>query len=67
MAKKRKRSSKKWIQAATKGSRKGALHRALGISPGKTIPLAKLKKAAKKSGKIGRMARFAETLRNLRK
>lgn len=64
---KRKKSTRKWIQAATKGSRKGALHRALGIPVGTTIPLAKLKKAAKKSGKLGRMARFAEVMRSLRK
>jgi hypothetical protein len=65
--KRKKNNPKKWIQAATKGSRKGALHRALGVPLDRTIPLAKLKKAAKKSGKIGRMARFAETMRNLRK
>ena len=67
MAKRRKKKSNKWIQAATKGSRKGALHRALKVPVGEKIPLAKLKKAAKRTDKVGRMARFAETLRNLNK
>jgi hypothetical protein len=63
----KRKNPKKWIQAATRKGRKGALHRALGIPVGTKIPLAKLKKAAKRSDKVGRMARFAETLRNLRK
>ena len=56
-----------WIQKAPKYSHKGALHRSLGVPVGKTIPLAKLKAAAKKSGKLGRRARLAITLRKLRK
>jgi hypothetical protein len=63
----KRKNPKKWIQAATKGSRKGALHRALGVPLDKVISLSKLKRAAKKGGKLGRMARFAETMRSLRK
>jgi hypothetical protein len=35
---------KKWIQAAMKGHKKGALHRQLGVPLDKTIPKKKLKK-----------------------
>ena len=65
--KKRKKKAKKWIQYALVASHKGALHRALKVPEGTRIPLATLKKAAKKSGHIGRMARFAENLRNAQK
>jgi hypothetical protein len=54
---------KKWIQAAI--SKPGALHEELGVIEGKKIPAAKLKKAAKKGGKIGHRARLAETLKKL--
>jgi len=63
-ARRRKRKKKMWIQKAVKSSRKGALHRALGLSPDKTIPLQKLKKAGKRQGRVGKMARLALTLRS---
>jgi hypothetical protein len=56
----------KWI---TKAIRKpGSLRRELGVSK-KTgnIPKAKIMKAAKKGGMIGRRARLAKTLGKLRK
>lgn len=55
--------AKKWIQKAIK--RPGALRRALKAKKGRKIPLAKLRKAAKKGGKLGRRARLALTLRKL--
>ena len=60
--------AKKWIQKALgdKGD-KGRLHRALGVPADKKIPEKKLKKAAKEEGKVGKMARLAETLKGLRK
>ncbi len=45
----------------------GSLRSALGIKAGKTIPKAKLNKAAKAPGKQGQRARFARTLSKLRK
>ena len=45
----------------------GALRQSLGIKKGKTIPAKTLAKAAKKKGKLGKRARFAETLKKLRK
>ena len=57
--------TKKWIQKAVK--KPGALRKSLGIKKGKTIPKAKLKAAAKKPGKLGQRARFAITLRKLKK
>lgn len=45
----------------------GALRKSLGIKKGKTIPAKTLAKAAKKGGKMGQRARFAETLKGLRK
>jgi len=58
----------KWIQKAIKDKNKGALRRSLGVSKktGK-IPLSKIRKAAKKGGKLGRRARLALTLRKLRR
>jgi hypothetical protein len=58
-------AKKNWIAGAIK--KKGALRRQLGIKNGKTIPLSKLKKAAKKAGKLGKRARLAITLKNLNK
>ena len=58
-------NKKKFIQAAIK--RPGALHKALGVPQGDKIPLAKVKKAAKSSGRLGRQARFALTLRKFAK
>jgi len=52
-----------WIKKAIK--RPGALRRQLKVKKGKKIPLKKLRAAAKKSGKLGRRARLALTLRKL--
>lgn len=57
--------AKKWIQKAIK--KKGALRKTLKVKKGKTIPLSKLRAAAKKKGITGRRARLALTLRKLRK
>jgi hypothetical protein len=57
--------AKKWIQKAIK--KPGALRRQLGAKKGKKIPLSKIRKAAKKKGKIGKRARLALTLRKLRR
>lgn len=51
----------KWIQGAIK--KPGALHKELGVPQGKKIPAAKLAKAAKAGGKLGKRARLAETLK----
>lgn len=53
----------KWIQAATTPKTKGALHRQLHVPMGKPIPVAKLRAAAKKPGKLGQRARFALNVR----
>ena len=50
-----------------KPSHKGELHRDLGVPQGKKIPKSKLAAAAKRKGKVGQRARFAETLSKLRK
>lgn len=52
--------AKKWIAGAIKHP--GALHKELGIPQGQKIPKARLAKAAKAGGKLGRRARLAETL-----
>ena len=57
--------AKHWIKSAI--SSKGSLHRELGVAQGKKIPKAKLAKAAKAGGKLGKRARLAETLSHLRK
>ncbi|MDE2103078.1 MAG: hypothetical protein KGL39_37885 [Patescibacteria group bacterium] len=57
--------AKNWIAGATKN--KGALHRALGVPQGTKIPAKKLMAAAKKSGKVGKEARLAQTLKKLKK
>jgi hypothetical protein len=57
--------TKKWIAGATK--HKGALHRALGVPQGEKIPPAKIAKAAKAGGKLGKEARLAQTLGKLKK
>lgn len=56
--------SKNWIAGATRN--KGGLHRSLGVPAGKKIPESKVRAAAKKSGKVGKEARLAETLEGLR-
>jgi hypothetical protein len=58
-------TKKKWIADAIK--KPGALHKELGVAPGKKIPAKKLAAAAKKGGKVGQRARLAETLKGLRK
>ena len=60
-----KRRKKKWIKKAIK--RPGALRRQLGAKKGKSIPVARLRAAAKKGGKLGQRARLALTLRRLRR
>lgn len=57
--------SKNWIAGATKN--KGGLHRALGVPEGKTIPKAKVAAAAKRSGKVGKEAKLAQTLGKMKK
>ncbi len=57
--------SKNFIQKAIK--KPGSLRKALKIKKGEKIPASKLKKAAKKKGKLGQRARFAMTLNKLRK
>ncbi len=55
--------NKKFIQEAIK--KPGALRKALHIKEGETIPEKKLETAAKKGGKMGQRARFAETLKKM--
>lgn len=55
----------KFIQKAIK--RPGALHTKLGVPQGKKIPAKKIAAAAKRGGKLGEEARFAQTLAKLRK
>ena len=57
--------AKDFIQKAIK--KPGALRKSLGIKKGKTIPASKLKAAATKQGKLGQRARFAMTLKKMRK
>jgi hypothetical protein len=56
---------KKFIQKAIK--KPGQLHRDLGVPQGEKIPAAKVATAAKKPGKIGQRARFAQTLKGMNK
>jgi len=56
--------AEKFIQNAIK--KPGALKKALGVKKGETIPAKKLAAAAKKPGKIGQRARFAETLKGMK-
>ena len=56
---------KKWIQGTH--MKKGALHKQLGIPEDEKIPAEMLTKAAKEPGKLGRRARFAQTLKGLHK
>lgn len=58
-------ATKNWIAGATKN--KGALHKALGVPEGKKIPDSKIKAAEKKSGKVAKEARLAETLKGFKK
>ena len=63
MAKKKKKPN--WIKGAIK--RPGALHRALGVPEGESIPEGKIAAAARKGGRVGRQARLAQTLKKLRR
>lgn len=56
--------ARNFIRGAIK--KPGALRKALGAKKGKPIPVAKLRAAAKKPGKMGQRARFAMTLRKIR-
>ncbi len=56
--------AEKWIQKAIK--KPGALRSELGVKEGKTIPAAKLSKAAKAPGKMGQRARLAQTLKKMK-
>lgn len=57
--------SERFIQKAIKHP--GALRKELKVKPGKDIPMMKLKKAAKASGKLGQRARLAINLKKMRK
>lgn len=54
-----------WIKDAIK--KPGALRKSLGVKKGEKIPAKTLAKAAKKPGKMGQRARFAQTLRKMKK
>lgn len=56
-------SGAKFIKSAIK--KPGALHKELGVPKGEKIPKAKVEAAAKKPGKLGQRARFAETLEGM--
>jgi len=58
-------TKKQWIKEAIK--KPGSLSKQMGIPEKKNIPMSKLKKAAKKGGKLGKRARLAITLKGLRK
>lgn len=45
----------------------GQLHRDLGVPQGQKIPPSLLAAAAKRTGKVGQRARFAEELKGFRK
>lgn len=53
---------KKWIP---KNLKKGALRKSLHTKAGQKIPVAKLEKAAKKSGVTGKRARLAIAFRHM--
>ena len=54
-----------WISGAIK--KPGALRASLGAKKGEPIPAKKLAAAAKKPGKLGQRARFAEVLKGFKK
>lgn len=58
-------AKKNFIAGAIK--KPGALHAELGVPQGQKIPAGKLAAAASKPGKEGQRARFAETLKGLKK
>lgn len=61
----RTRPNKYWVSKAF-SKNKGALHRDLGVAPGKPIPASKERAAAKRGGVVGRRARLALTARKFR-
>jgi hypothetical protein len=58
-------ATKNFIAGAIK--KPGALRKELGAKKGEPIPAGKLAAAAKKPGKLGQRARFAETLKGFKK
>jgi hypothetical protein len=58
-------ATKNWIKDAIK--KPGALRKELGVKADEKIPPKKLAAAAKKSGRVGKRARLAETLKGLKK
>lgn len=59
-------AKKNWIADAVK--KKGALHKALKVAPGKKIPAAKMAKAAKaKSPLMKKRVSLAKTLKGFKK
>lgn len=56
--------AEKWIQKAIQ--KPGSLRKSLGVKKGEKIPAAKLAKAAKAPGKMGKRARLAQTLRGMK-
>jgi hypothetical protein len=56
--------AKGWIDKAIK--KPGQLHRDLGVPQGEKIPASKLAAAAKRPGKVGQRARFAQSLKKMR-
>jgi hypothetical protein len=54
-----------WIKSAIK--KPGALHEQMGVPKGEKIPAKKLAAAAKKPGKLGQRARFAQVLKGFKK
>lgn len=58
--------AKKWIAKAVPPSRKGALHRALGVPQGQKIPAKKMAKAAHSSNStVRKEAALAKTLKGM--
>jgi len=59
--------AKKFIQRAlSQPGDKGRLHRELGVPEGQSIGKSRIAAAAKRPGRVGREARFAQTLGELR-
>ncbi len=63
----KKKAKKKWIQKALKPETKGALHKALKVPEGKTIPKSKLAVKESDSPTMKRRKNLAKTLGKLRK
>lgn len=61
----RKKNSNFWISDALKNSKKGALHKEMGVPLGQKIPVTKLKAASKSANpKLAKRARLALTLKS---